>query len=515
MNTKGARRPGVCDDRVWPVKLFYWLAIPAFFYITVLSMAAPANSYELLPVVTVSSVLLTRAAAYRYRTGMRALLLRWCENRRAIGITVAVWGGLLLYFSLALQVDFTWDYGSAMRAAYQLARGESFKHLEAYARYPNNQILVVLLYAICKVFLLFAPGASVEAFRVLGCVLSASSVFGAGLIFSKAASLFDRLTGKVFLLIYMTCIPLWLYSTICYTDTLGLPLLAGACLCVAEAIKGRGRGRSRFKWLALHGVLMGMAFLMKVTLCIAFIAILIAFHIYHICIKRGEDRVKTILCADVAMLLPFVLTVLLLGAGTQRVMGITPEMREKYEFPKTHWVMMSLYTGDEAYGAGGYRQEDVDYTQSFENRAQRDAAVWDRLAERLQEPQRSLGEHILFQKVRRTWANGTFAADDYMGRGPVKQGLLHDIFIHGGTYWEIARGVMQVWWALLLALTLLGMILRYREGRLSAAFVCHLTVFGFFLFYLIWETNSRYLVVLVPILALAAADGLNRFTEQA
>lgn len=514
MNTNSMQRSGKRDNFPWIVKLFYWIAIPVFFYIVVLSMAAPTNSYALLPVVTVGAVVLIGMVVYRYRTDFCGILLRWCESRRAICLTVAVWGGLLLYFSVALQVDFTWDYGGAMRAAYLWAKEGSFGYLDAYARYPNNQLLVVLLYAICKVFLLLVPGAGVEAFRVLGCVLSACSIFGAGLIFSKAAGLFDRLTGKVFLLIYMTCIPLWLYSTICYTDTLGLPLLAVACLCVAEAKKGRRQGRSSIQWLVLHGVLMGIAFLMKVTLCIALIALLIAVHIYILCVETRTKRVKTMLCVDAAILLPFLFTVLLLGAGTQRVIGVTPEMREKYEFPKTHWVMMSLYTGNEAYCAGGYHQEDVDYTRSFEARSQRDAAVLDRLVERLKEPQRPLGEHILFQKVSRVWANGTLAADDYAGRGPVKRGLLHDIFIYGGAHWKIARGVMQVWWALLLGMTLLSMVLRYREGKLSAAFVCHLTVFGFFLFYLIWETNARYLVVLVPVLALSAADGLSRFTKQ-
>lgn len=483
-------------------RLFYILAIPPFFYALVLAMTTPANAYEFMPAATTGAALLVWFALYRYRDQVCKLLLRWCDSRVFVPATVTLWGVLLVYFSLALQVEFTWDYGGAMRTAYQWATQADAINVAAYVRYPNNALLVCVLYGACKVMLFFAPGAPVETFRVIGCLLSSFSIFSSGLLFLKAADLFQRKTGRVFLLIYMTCIPLWMYSTICYTDTLGLPLLGGACWCLAKTIK-EGAQKSSVKWLVLHSVLMGVAFSMKVTLAITFIAALIFLIL-------SSQKKKEIVVRIAIALVAFVITSSLLSWGTARAIGITPQLREKYEFPKTHWVMMSLNTQEKWY-AGGYEQSDVDYTKSFENRAEREAAVKERLLDRIKNPQRSLAEHILFRKVQRTWANGSLAADDYTARGPIKRGPLHEVFLFDGVHWKPTRALMQLWWVLLLGASLLGMIFRYKEKKLSPTLVLHLTVYGFFLFYLIWETNSRYLVVLVPVLALSAADGISRF----
>lgn len=489
--------------QVKAVHLFYALAIPVFAYVFIVAIAAPTNSYDFLPVLTVVFVLLTLFALRQHKGEIRTLLFKWCGSKVVATAAMVLWGLLIVCFSLVFRVEYTWDYGGAIRASYQWATEGFVGNLEAYSRYPNNTLLLTILCGACKVMLFFSPNASVEAFRVVGCLLSSSSIFISGFVFLKTGELLKKGLGKIFLLLYMTCIPLWLYSTICYTDTLGLPLLAGAFWCLTKMI-GAGTQKSRIIWLILHSSLMGIAFCMKVTLAIAFIAALV------FCVLSYKKKKDMVLCVALALAV-FASTSSLVSWGAVRLVGITPELREKYEFPKTHWVMMSMNTQKETYCAGGYQQSDVDYTKSFENRMERDAAVKERLLDRLKNPQRSLVEHILFQKVRRTWSNGSLAADDYAGRGPIKRGVLHDFFLCGGEDWKFTRAVMQLWWVFLLGASLLSMIYQYRERKLSPMLNLHLTAFGFFLFYLIWETNSRYLVVFVPVLTLSAADGICKF----
>lgn len=493
-------------NSAWQIKavqLFYIVAIPVFVYVLIVAIVTPANSYNFLPILTIFFAFLVWLILSRNRKLTRALLLKWCTNEKAAIIMMMLWGGVLVCFSIVFQVDFTWDYGGAMRASYQWATEGFVGNVEIYSRYPNNALLLTILYWACKAMLFIFPGASVENFRIVGCLISSFSIFISGLIFLKTSNLVKNGTGKIFLLIYMTCIPLWLYATICYTDTLGLPFLAGAFWCLAKMINAETR-RSSIKWLILHSALFSAAFSMKATLAIPFIAALIFL---ALSCQKGKDALVRITVAIIV----FITISSSLSLGTAQAIGITPELREKYEFPKTHWIMMSMNTQKETYGAGGYQQSDVDYTRSFENRAEREAAVMDRLIDRMKNPQRSLVEHILFQKVRRTWGNGSLAADDYAGRGIIYQSALHKFFLRNGTSWKPARTIMQFWWILLLGANLLGMIIQFKEGKLSFAFITHLTIFGFFLFYLIWETNSRYLVVLIPILTLSAADGICKF----
>lgn len=489
------------------IKLFYIVVVPIFSYLLILAIATPANSYEFMPVLTLSLTLLIWFAVYKSRAKISVLLQKWCDNKAIMVTMIVLWGILLIYFSLTLQVEYTWDYGGAMRAAHQLASEGAISFVTAYARYPNNKLLVTALYGVCKILLFLDPDMSLESFRIAGCLISSLSIFISGLIFAKIACLFNEALGKLFLLIYMTCIPLWLYSTICYTDTLGLPILTAGCWCAAKAIKKRESLRDTVKWMILHGILMSLAYAMKATLAIPFIAVLVAFFLY----TSRHGALRKAVGFTAIMVVAFAVTFSLVDAGTTRAMGITPQMEEECEFPLTHWVMMSMYTGNETYDAGGFQQNDVDYTMSFASRAEREAAVRERLIERLENPQRPLAEHILFQKIRRIWSNGTLAADDYAGRGPIKRGILHEIFIFGGESWKITRVLMQIWWIQLLAAVLLDVIFRGRRCKkreLSPVFVMHLTILGFFLFYLAWEVNPRYLVVLLPVLALTAADGI-------
>ena len=56
-----------------------------------------------------------------------------------------------------------------------------------------------------------------------------------------------------------------------------------------------------------------------------------------------------------------VVTIFLMNSVLLREYKIGPELKDQYQFPYAHWVMMMLND------SGGYNQEDVDYTESFDS----------------------------------------------------------------------------------------------------------------------------------------------------
>lgn len=478
-------------------RLFYAAAIPVFFYILLMAMAAPYGAYSFMAVFTVGITLVLWLILYRNRDRLSAAWEKGKENRLLFPIGLTVWGLLLVYFSLTMRVELSWDYGNVMRAAYQWAREGSVADLSYFARYPNNQAILILLYGAARLMLLIFPRAGVEQLQVVGCLISACSIFVSGLLVGRAGERLHEGSGRLALLLYMSSVPLWLYSAICYTDTLGLPILALYLYCLL-IMKEKG-----FSWklTALNGFLAGLACQIKVTILIVFLASLI-FFVWEFLRKKCVKQALLFLLLSAAV---FVGTASPLGWAAAKWVGVTPELSNAHEFPAVHWVMMSMYTGSDNYNAGGYQANDVIETAKYKTRAEKSASAGERLKERITRPESSLAKHILLRKVQRTWGEGMLAADDYLGRKPLRQGFWQEVFTSSGKYHKAFYTVAQLWWILMLSGVLLSMV--KGRGSDSGAFLLHIGLFGIFLFFLFWECNSRYLTLFLPLFTLTAADG--------
>ena len=184
-------------------------------------------------------------------------------------------------------------------------------------------------------------------------------------------------------------------------------------------------------------------------------------------------------------------------------MGISDEkMVDRYRFPVTHWIMMSLNSEYKT-----HVDEDVDFTMSFDTYdAKKQANIREIKArlENISTPYEAC--KMVYHKVARTWDSGGFSYGKYLSHSDPSGGLrevlnsrLLGIYVDG--YHS----------AMLIAMAF-GAVYAAGKRRHSALFFSIVTLTGVILFFLIWENPPRYIVTFIPVIMLLCTAGTRFIT---
>ena len=188
-----------------------------------------------------------------------------------------------------------------------------------------------------------------------------------------------------------------------------------------------------------------------------------------------------------------------MGNLTNNILGITDEDLNRYEFPHTHHIMMMLNK------TGGFVQEDVNYTNSFETKKEKTDANMKVIKERLQERGTSgTLKHLFYTKFIRTWGDDTFSSSDYASRGTMKNNIITDFVTVPGKY----HSYYQAYTETIYIITLVGLVLSF-SLKSDNKLIClsKRTILLVALFLTLWECNSRYVIQIMPIIAIVSAYG--------
>ena len=127
-------------------------------------------------------------------------------------------------------------------------------------------------------------------------------------------------------------------------------------------------------------------------------------------------------------------------------------------------------------------------------------------------------EHLK-EKILFTWGDGVYFAPEKLKREPLQESPLHSWVLDSGIeYKKTYQYCSAVHFLLLLGIFLSIFCNVLRKGDVQEALAVQIAVFGLFLFLLIWETRSRYLVNFVPMFILLGIDGgqeLGRYLKKA
>jgi hypothetical protein len=117
----------------------------------------------------------------------------------------------------------------------------------------------------------------------------------------------------------------------------------------------------------------------------------------------------------------------------------------------------------------------------------------------------------LKQKILFTWGDGVYFAPEKLKRDPMQESPLHSWFLYDGANYQKTYRYCNAVQLLLLGGILLSLLKNIRRrGQVREIQAMQLAVFGLFLFLLIWETRSRYLVNFVPVFVLLGLDGIHK-----
>ena len=448
------------------------------------------------------------AFLFLYICGKRTDLIEKIDCKKAWWILRVLSLALMMKLAFSFEVNLTWDWGGLIKSSYNYIQNGSIDIPDYYARYPNNQFWLLCLVTLFKFIKLFAGGASVTVYKRVTMVISVIFVqIAFEFIYRTARLIFSEKKAFFTGLLALFCLPLYLYSGFFYTDIPSV-LLVSIMLFLYFKLQQTENKKEKIIVCVLLGFVGAITYFVKLTAFIVFVAMIIGIIFTKITFKQ--------------FLSFFLVSVMTLGVTAAAVkavtkpiyknkFGITEEMKDKYEFPPTHWIMMGL-------GYGGFSQEDIDRTKSFDTYEERENFNKREIKNRI-ENYGFLGlvNHIFSNKIIRTFGSCTLAGGDYIDRKPFhKNGIFIRLFSLHGDLRPIGLTFSWLYYIFITLGILFSAIESLRKKKMPTnqkLLAGRISIFAIFFFMLIWECNSRYLLAFYPVMILLAADGLSHFVN--
>lgn len=352
------------------------------------------------------------------------------------------------------------------------------RHHHYFAVYPNNHALFLYIFGLYKITYVITGSVSNFLpifFNIVGLDVSYILMYKtAKLVYSPEKALTCAVRGIMFL-------PLIVYSTFFYTDSLAMPFVTAA---VYFYIRWRSSAesdvgiKSRIALIAACALCLAIGYKIKGSAIILLVAILI-----DLVFRKMKITRKAASAVVLAVVLALVSTVV--SSAATALMQVSPEEQEEYEFPFVHWVMMS------ADGNGGYNFYDFAYTKSHFGYDNKVSADVDRLKDKVKsQGAGGFAKHIV-NKLTYTWSEGSYMSGYYNKNCK---------FLNSLPYYALAE---------ILHFSLLIMVCRgfwqkrsSKDDVLSKTFFLKVTLMGLLAFLLIWEARCRYLVSFFLLFAL-------------
>ncbi|WP_297639376.1 glycosyltransferase family 39 protein [uncultured Clostridium sp.] len=461
----------------------------AIFLITmcfVLSLGVISPYYTRLIIVSRISVVLVAIVELIVCIGMIYITRKLDKKYLKVISTInfIIFFILLCIFGFLLAVTPTWDFGEVYRTAILKAQ-DKIHYLPQYyyVLYPNNIFVTMIWTVIYKVFgvlsISYLYGSiGINIILILGTMI---------ITYFLIKDVYGLRIATIASLLFLVITPLYIYAPIFYTDTMTMIFLPLSYLLYRKYLKN-----NNWLYLISIGILAAIGIGIKNNISIGFIALSI-FALFQI------SGIKKLLKFFAGILIPLViLTGIINGINQAQI----PVKLSDAGLPYTHWIMMSLV------GAGGWDQQAVDNSLAAGPGKDKIKAYNEKIIkERLDHYGFSgLMEH-LYIKNKFTWADGTEYGTFYLKMQPLNKGALYE-YVAGDKangFLTLSQG-SELFMLVMIAIGTLGLF----KDRKNLAMLCNICIFGIFLFLMIWETCSRYLLCIMPLMLISAMNGISK-----
>lgn len=455
---------------------------------TVLVSFNQSKKVCLLAIVLLSFLSLLAVALKRFSPDVWKNEKIWWSGSIVLLFVIAVG---LFYAGLSLRVYPGWDFGSVYLGAVDLVEDGVFSDQSNwyFTTYPNNVAVCLFLAGVFKLF------GGICDYITLGVLLNVFlMILGIALFFLLAHHLYGIRSAFLALLTCALFMPFYMHAPIFYTDTFALPFVTGVFLSYQFRKKD-------VRFLILTASVLALGYKTKGSLGVILIALLI-----HIWLQK--EKIKDHIAQSLLLLIPFLLLTGFLTVLPGRLSFLDTTEAEKNEFPVEHWLAMGLA------GSGGYNADVYWMTASTEGKAEKREVDRTFIRKQLEEYGAwGMAEHLK-AKVIITWGDGVYFAPEKLKREPLQESPLHPWVLYDGAEYGKTYCYCSAVHLLLLAGILLSLICNLlHKGELREIQAMQLSVFGLFLFLLIWETRSRYLVNFVPVFILLGIDGVQEMGQ--
>lgn len=368
--------------------------------------------------------------------------------------------------------------------------GLDIYHQHYLERYSNQWGIFLLQSALYKASALLGGGIKRAVLMAVNILAFQLSYY---LTYKTAQLVFKKEKQKTLAVLLMVMCPvMYAYTCVFYTDTLSMPFSMLTLYFAVRAIKETDRRRFLiFTLISAFSAAAGYS--LKGSVAVIGVAAVI-----YMLFKSGIKRTAVYLTA-------FVIAFLSVNTAVSQIMystgAVTEEGVEEYGFPMTHWVMMGLK------GRGGYNEEEFRYTFEISGQEEKKEANIEAIKNRLEDYGISGTLNHIYKKIQYTWEGGTYQSTKQFENSP--DGIFKGFFSSSYIFMSACFAFQCV--------IILFMLFSFWGGALkkSTDEICLMRIaqLGIFLFLLIWETRSRYMLNVLPVYFLIACDGAESFGD--
>lgn len=421
-------------------------------------------------------------------------------STRGIFIYACLYGAFIFVVSMLIRNEPITDYQNVYNAAWNLANGLEVTNWEYFARWTNNTSVLTVLTLYMKIGMglgMEDPYAFILIINVLYVVVTLISTYYISLQISRKCYGFAWIT----VVIYSLWTPIWSNTTSFYSDQLSFGLgMIGFALFLYTM---ENSGKCRILRYLLAGAIIGFGTSIKVTVAIPLVAYIICKLVLFL--QNSHTINKKTLKMKENML--FILGFMVVLAGLSFYNGGYPasSMEHKMQMPIEYWLTIGM-NGDGSYAINEQFALEL---MNAENVEVRKAMCHDKMQEYV--PNLFDMEHITL-KISKVFGSGDISATSIMY--PYKENLLTESFSeYGDYYWKYTCLSTSFFFAILICMACgaLMQLIKHRDEPLI--FWVYVSIFGLFIFLMMWEAQNKQLYNNLPWLTLAAAYGMERLLE--
>ena len=374
------------------------------------------------------------------------------------------------------------------------------------ARYPNNNGTLIMLSFYNRLVYLVLGYVPLYAPVALNTLCITVAVVFTFLIAKKIFNPMGALITSVFCFMFL---PYYTYTAYYYSDSLSISFVPIAVYFIILGVKAaNNKPIKQIICLIIAAVSISIGYSIKGSILV----ILVGALVYIVLENKLKQAIISILC----IVLAFGVTTVGIKALCTSMKFTTEEELYEEQYPINHWIMMGLN------GKGGFNQEDSSFTGNAGNYDEKKAAVNKEIANRLNEMGfDGMIEH-LSKKLSYTWGDGTYYIYHHLNiyekdgeTLKTEYNPLFEFVLQDGKYYEGFSVYSNTLQMIMLIFMLMSAYYGIRRKKITAMTFIRGIVFGMALFFMVWETRSRYIFNFTPMFILLASGGINVFMSRA
>lgn len=367
-----------------------------------------------------------------------------------------------------------------------------------FVHYHNNIPILFIFACFYKILSVFGLGPADLMSNYMSVLLNIAFIMSAVVFGMLAAkNLFGDKGMFVYLLASVFFVPYYINACRYYTDTLSMPFVSLACWLYTM---NNEKFKMPFMKYVFIGLTLGIGTLVKGSVVIMLVAVFM-----HLILTSNKN-------------IRYALLTVILVIGTSTVWNIyikncswiDMSNNDALECPSTHYIMMGINRDS----SGNFSLADVNYTEQYASKAEKQKANIEKIKQRIVSfgSLDELGEYE-FSKAAITWFDGQYMQDEHISWG-IKKGMLYDGLITGRKYNNLFKIYTQVFTFIMHIFVIVGGLFSIKKPKADYAMFLRLTMLGVILFFMLWESKSRYILNFTPVFMLAAIYGIEEINKR-